>query len=468
MSWGYGSPFPSSPFAQLAGLGQQFSPWIQPLMEMMRFRESSARQNLNDLLALPGLTPEQRQAAVGAYQKATEHLPAWMRAFGGVWPQAQVPVPGIGNPAVPSETFGVPRGLARTGTSPEERAPTATTPFVPAVPPQTRAEFVLPQQGLDDRPARDVIKADVFARIAAIYPDAQGQTYGQVKDLPGVRELLARQFAPTVEPIALSGTSLAQVVQQVRQAMAAGTMTQQEGTRVIEDYKNKMRDQLRAKALVWAQGGQVDPQELARQMADAQMNPQSEFADAQRQAATRQAQAPVTVSTPDGQTFTVSQDAALNYTKDAGNRFRVTLPNGTTVTLTGEQYATYLQRGARYAAEEAGRIPKNVEVAIGALQKQIDATPPGPARDVLVKRLQGIYDRYRIPATAGPGKGEPIPSLGTGSKAPSQNAFTAYTSWSTSRDPKTGGKIPIPKDVWDALTPTEQTWLINQGVTVER
>ena len=140
-------------------------------------------------------------------------------------------------------------------------------------------------------------------------------------------------------------------------------------------------------------------------------------------------------------------------TQEEGNAILGTLPT------------SFVPPVRRAPVPAAGAIPHNVQVAITALQRQIDATTPGPQRDTLIKRLQGIYDQYHVPATAGVDKPEPIPSLGPGSKAPTKNALDVYTAWFTSlKDQKSGRRNPVPKDVWGALKPVEQTWLTNQGV----
>ena len=139
-------------------------------------------------------------------------------------------------------------------------------------------------------------------------------------------------------------------------------------------------------------------------------------------------------------------------TQEEGDRILGTLPT------------SFVPPVRRAPLAAAGTIPHNVQVGITALQRQIDATAPGPQRDVLLKRLQGIYDQYGVSATAGGAKPETIPSLAQGAKAPTQNALDVYAAWKTSpKNQKTGRLNPVPKDVWQKLTPLEQAWLMNQG-----
>ena len=80
-------------------------------------------------MADPGFTRDPERAR-GLFAQV-EQAARGMRGMGGFqFPREQVPGP-VTQQAVPAQTIAVPPGIARTGVTPEERAPQATTPAVP-------------------------------------------------------------------------------------------------------------------------------------------------------------------------------------------------------------------------------------------------------------------------------------------------------------------------------------------------
>jgi hypothetical protein len=174
-NYGGASPIPESPFSQLGGalggIGQQAQSWIPAIMQMMQMKEQSARQNLQMLLGMPGLSEEQKRNAISQYEQSQSHAPSWMRLQ---WPQQQVPVPGTGSPAQPAQ-LGQQQG-------PIEREP--VTPAQPAVPPQMKSQYYVPPQDPMSTPisaqSPEIQQAVRSALGEQGYTIAQNMTLGEV------------------------------------------------------------------------------------------------------------------------------------------------------------------------------------------------------------------------------------------------------------------------------------------------
>ncbi|GEM_PF-4090104 len=90
-------------------------------------------------------------------------------------------------------------------------------------------------------------------------------------------------------------------------------------------------------------------------------------------------------------------------TQQQGDEILATMPESFVPGVRPQpQRSTRTTGGAPRASGAAGRVPENARVAISTLQKQIDALDPtDPKLPNLLKRLQAIYDKYGIGATAG-------------------------------------------------------------------